>query len=70
MLKHTSPIITDRFRADAKIDTYLHSEAESLQGVLSVRLRRLQRRNSLIFNPYHNMFSFVLAAIRVDRCEK
>lgn len=57
----------------AKINTYLRSNAKSMQGVSSqgeVFPHCLQRRKSLIFNPYHGIFSFVLSSIHVDRFEK
>lgn len=58
---------------NAKINTYLRSNAKSMQGISSqgkVFLHCLQRRKSLIFNPYHGILSFVLSDIHVDRFEK
>ena len=57
----------------AKINTYLRSKAKSVQGVSSqgeVFPHCLQQRKSLIFNPYHGIFSFVLSNLHVDRFEK
>lgn len=62
-----------RLQNNAKINTYLCSNAKSMQGISSqgkVFLHFLQRRKSLIFNPYHGILSFVLSDIHVDRFEK
>ena len=57
----------------AKINTYLRSNAKSVQGISSQGKtcpHCLQRRKSLIFNPYQGIFPFVLSSIHVDRFEK
>ena len=57
----------------AKINTYLRSNDKSVEGLSShgkACPHCLQRRKSLIFNPYHGIFSFVLSSIHVDRFEK
>ena len=62
-----------RLQNNAKINTYLRYNAKSVQGVSSqgeACPHCLQRRKSLIFNPYHGIFSFVLSIIHVDRFEK
>lgn len=57
----------------AKINTYLRSNAKSAEEISSQGKacpHCLQRRKSLIFNPYHGIFLFVLSDILVDRFEK
>ena len=57
----------------AKINTYLRSNAKSAEGISSqgdACPNCLQGRKSLIFNPYHGIFSFVLSDIHVDRFQK
>ena len=66
-------VVLRRLQNSAKINTYLRSNAKSMQGVSSqggVFPHCLQRRKSLISNPYHGIFSFVLSSIHVDRFEK
>ena len=66
-------VVLRRPQNSAKINTYLRSNAKSVQGVSSqgeVFPHCLQRRKSLIFNPYHGIFSFVLSNLHVDRFEK
>jgi len=60
-------VVLRRLQNSAKINTYLRSNAKSIQGVLSqgeVFPHCLQQRKSMIFNPYHGIFSFVLSDIR------